>query len=170
MIQGNYSQHWVTKEFTDIKTMVDKYFANPNETRSIVETYNEVFSTKLDINFMENDPIIKSYFTTTSRDTDKASTPNELVFVLTNKSKINQNSSNEPEINTMNANSESIQKVINADVSEETLKLNQELQTDIRVESFANQDELKQFIIDSISTIVVSLTRKIEELENKISN
>ena len=74
MIQGNYRQHWVRKEFTNIKTTVDKYFADPNETRSIVETYNEVFCTKLDINFMEIDPIIKSYFATTSRDIDKAST------------------------------------------------------------------------------------------------
>ena len=65
MIQGNYRQHWVRKEFTDIKTTVDEYFADPNETRSIVKTYNDVFGTKLDINFMENDPIImKSYFAT----------------------------------------------------------------------------------------------------------
>ena len=111
---------------------------------------------------METDPIIKSYFATRSHDFDKASTLNKLIPVLTNERKINQNSSNKPEINTTNAHSESIRKVINADVNEETLKLNHELQTDISIESFASQDELKQFVTDSIST------RKIEETQKNL--
>ena len=48
-IQGNSRQYWVRKEFPKLKKVIDDFFSESVETRSIVTSYNKVYSTQISI-------------------------------------------------------------------------------------------------------------------------
>ena len=73
-VQGNYRQHWVRKEFPMLQQVIDDFFNDSEEARSIVKSYNKIFDSNLDMDILE-DPDIKDYFIIESRDPAPTKTP-----------------------------------------------------------------------------------------------
>ena len=68
MAQGNYRQHWVRKEFPLLQEVINDFFSQSDQNRSIVQSYNKTFNTNLELDILDEDPVIRSYFQMTSRD------------------------------------------------------------------------------------------------------
>ena len=68
MAQGNYRQHWVRKEFLLLQDEINDFFSQSDQNRSIIQSYNKTFDTNLELDILDKDPVIQSYFQTTSRD------------------------------------------------------------------------------------------------------
>ena len=75
MAQGNYRQHWVRKEFPLLQEVINDFFSQSDQNRSIVQSYNKTFNTNLELDILDEDPVIWSYFQTTSRDPSSKKTP-----------------------------------------------------------------------------------------------
>ena len=85
-IQGNSRQHWVRKEFPELKKVIDDSFSESVETRSIVKSYNKLFDTDFDMDFFE-DSNMTAYVSTPSRDPEQRKTPPILIESVENSHK-----------------------------------------------------------------------------------
>ena len=66
MIQGNYRQHWVRKEFPPLQEVINDFCSQSDQNRSIIQFYNKTFDTNLELDILDKDPVIQSYFQRTS--------------------------------------------------------------------------------------------------------
>ena len=68
MAQGNYRQHWIRKEFPLLQEVINYFFSLSDENRSIIQSYNKTFDTNLELDILDKDQVIQSYFQATSLD------------------------------------------------------------------------------------------------------
>ena len=163
-IQGNYRQHWVRKEFPMLQQVIDDFFNDSEEARSIVKSYNKIFDSNLDMDILE-DPDIKDYFIVESRDPAPTKTPPtaEKVDAIPNVKE-------KPIIEQIDLTAElplpQEKQIINLKV--DTKDIMSDLEKDFEnLPDMTSNRELKQLIKDTISPIVVDLTNRVKELENR---
>ena len=163
-VQGNYRQHWVRKEFPMLQQVIDDFFNDSEEARSIVKSYNKIFDSNLDMDILE-DPDIKDYFIVESRDPAPTKTPPtaEKVDAIPNVRE-------KPIIEQIDLKAElplpQEKQIINLKV--DTKDIMSDLEKDFEnLPDMTSNTELKQLIKDTISPIVVDLTNRVKELENR---
>ena len=55
MIQGNCRYHWVEREFTEIKRVVDEYLSqSDNRNSTLISCYNQVFEAELELDILDS--------------------------------------------------------------------------------------------------------------------
>ena len=163
-VQGNYRQHWVRKEFPMLQQVIDDFFNDSEEARSIVKSYNKIFDSNLDMDILE-DPDIKDYFIVESRDPAPTKTPPtaEKVDAISNVRE-------KPIIEQIDLTAElplpQEKQIISLKV--DTKDIMSDLEKDFEnLPDMTSSRELKQLIKDTISRIVVDLTNRVKELENR---
>ena len=163
-VQGNYRQHWVRKEFPILQQVIDDFFNDSEEARSIVKSYNKIFDSNLDMDILEF-PDIKDYFIVESRDPAPTKTPPtaEKVDAIPNVRE-------KPIIEQIDLTAElplpQEKQIINLKV--DTKDIMSDLEKDFEnLPDMTSNRELKQLIKDTISPIVVDLTNRVKELENR---
>ena len=163
-VQGNYRQHWVRKEFPMLQQVIDDFFKDSEEARSIVKSYNKIFDSNLDMDILE-DPDIKDYFIVESRDPAPTKTP-----PTAEKVDAVPNVREKPIIEQIDLTAElplpQEKQIINLKV--DTKDIMSDLEKDFEnLPDMTSNRELKQLIKDTISPIVVDLTNRVKELENR---
>ena len=163
-VQGNYRQHWVRKEFPMLQQVIDDFFNDSEEARSIVKSYNKIFDSNLDMDILE-DPDIKDYFIVESRDPPPTKTP-----PTTEKVDTIPNVREKPLIEQIDLTAElplpQEKQIINLKV--DTKDIMSDLEKDFEnLPDMTSNRELKQLIKDAISPIIVDLTNRVKELENR---
>ena len=163
-VLGNYRQHWVRKEFPMLQQVIDDFLNDSEEARSIVKSYNKIFESNLDMDILE-DPDIKDYFIVESRDPAPTKTPPtaEKVDAIPNVRE-------KPIIEQIDLTAElplpQEKQIINLTV--DTKDIMSDLEKDFQnLPDMTSNRELKQLIKDTISPIVVDLTNRVKELENR---
>ena len=163
-VQGNYRQHWMRKEFPMLQQVIDDFFNDSEEARSIVKSYNKIFDSNLDMDILE-DPDIKDYFIVESRDPAPTKTP-----PTAEKVEAIPNVREKPIIEQIDLTAElplpQEKQIISLKV--DTKDIMSDLEKDFEnLPDMTSNRELKQLIKDTISPIVVDLTNRVKELENR---
>ena len=147
-----------------LQQVIDDFFNDSEEARSIVKSYNKIFDSNLDMDILE-DPDIKDYFIVESRDPAPTKTPPtaEKVDAIPNVGE-------KPIIEQIDLTAEyplpQEKQIINLKV--DTKDIMSDLEKDFEnLPDMTSNIELKQLIKDTISPIVVDLTNRVKELENR---
>ena len=146
-----------------LQQVIDDFFNESEEARSIVKSYNKIFDSNLDMDILE-DPDIKDYFIVGSRDPAPIKTPHtaEKVDAIPNVRE-------KPIIEQIDLTAElplpQEKQIINLKVLKDIMS---DLEKDFEnLPDMTSNRELKQLIKDTISPIVVDLTNRVKELENR---
>ena len=147
-----------------LQWVIDDFFNDSEEARSIVKSYNKIFHSNLDMDILE-DPDIKDYFIVESRDHAPTKTPPtaEKVDAIPNLRE-------KPIIEQIDLTAElplpQEKQIINLKV--DTKDIMSDLEKDFEnLPDMTSNRELKQLRKDTISPIVVDLTNRVKELENR---
>ena len=178
MIQGSSREYWTRKKFPVLQTVVDNCFTqeNSDEGKTIVESYNHVFKSNLDSDIL-NDPVIKSYFSSTSHDTTIKKIPAALEKIVTTPNISNTDlAEDEKEKDFIDLMDSPIMSKENQTTDSRSIsntntiiqKIDDELKGSETITP-EKQTELKQFIVDTIQSLMSDFTNKIKELKNKNS-
>ena len=143
------------------------FFSQSDQNRSIIQSYNKTFDTNLELDKLDKDPVIQSYFRTTSRDPSSKKTP-----------PVEQKSDKVPTIDPIihlttyeqskgNINNE--EKSYEDSTAESTKASNKEQDTqkekleDLFIMTDNKQEKLKEIITKAVT----SLTKRIKDFESK---
>ena len=147
-----------------LQQVIDDFFNDSEEARSIVKSYNKIFDSNLDMDILE-DPDIKDYFIVELRDPAPTKTP-----PTAEKVDAIPNAREKPIIEQIDLTAElplpQEKQIINLKV--DTIDIMSDLGKDFEnLPDMTSNRELKQLIKDTISPILVDLTNRVKELENR---
>ena len=164
-------KHWIRKEFPLLQEVINDFFSQSDQNRSIVQSYNKTFDTNLELDILDQDPVIRSYFQTTSRDPSSKKTPPveqksdkvptiDAIIHLTTDEQSKGNINNE-ENSYEDITAESTKA---SDKEQDTQK---EKLEDLFIMTDNKQEKLKEIITKAVSSAVTSLKKRINDLESK---
>ena len=174
-IQGNSRQYWIRKEFPELQTVVDNCLTreNSDEAKTIIESYSQVFKSNLDSDIL-NDPVIKSYFATTSRDTTIRRAPPALEkIVIMPNIPITDLAADEKEKDFIDLTDSPIMSKENQTTDSKGIsttntilqKIDDELKGSETITP-EKHTQLKQFIADTIQSLMSDFTNEISKSIN----